>query len=91
MVSSNLCLFQMKVIANNTNNIAVQKGKLLSALTNVGSQGAAATFELSGTGYSANEQLVDVLSCSNITADASGNVNVAFKGGNPQVRECYTS
>lgn len=75
----------MKVIANNTNNIAVQKGKLLSALTNVGSKGAAATFELSGTGYSANEQLVDVLSCSNVTADASGNVNVAFTGGNPQI------
>lgn len=77
----------MKVIANNTNNIAVQKGKLLSALTNVGSQGAAASFELSGTGYSANEQLVDVLSCSNITADASGNVNVAYQGGLPQVRK----
>jgi alpha-amylase len=77
---------QMKVVANNTNNIAVQKGKLLSALTNVGSKGAASTFALTGTGYSANEQLVDVLSCANVTADASGNVNVAFIGGNPQVR-----
>ncbi|QRV91311.1 alpha-amylase [Ceratobasidium sp. AG-Ba] len=76
---------QMKVIANNTNNIAVQKGKLLSALTNLGSKGAAQTFELTGTGYTANEQLVDVLSCSNITADASGNVNIAFTGGNPQI------
>ncbi|CEL58004.1 GH13 alpha-amylase precursor [Rhizoctonia solani AG-1 IB] len=76
---------QMKVVANNTHNIAVQKGKLLTALTNVGSKGAAEKFELSGTGYSANEQLVDVLSCTNITADASGNVNVAFAGGNPQV------
>ncbi|KAG9089403.1 hypothetical protein FS749_001359 [Ceratobasidium sp. UAMH 11750] len=75
----------MKVIANNTNNIAVQKGKLLSALTNLGSKGAAQTFELSGTGYAANEQLVDVLSCTNITADASGNVKVAFTGGNPQI------
>jgi alpha-amylase len=75
----------MKVVANNTHNIAVQKGKLLTALTNVGSKGAAEKFELSGTGYSANEQLVDVLSCTNITADASGNVNVAFTGGNPQV------
>ncbi|GAB1519184.1 alpha-amylase [Rhizoctonia solani] len=76
---------QMKVVANNTHNIAVQKGKLLTALTNVGSQGAAEKFELTGTGYSANEQLVDVLSCTNITADASGNVNIAFTGGNPQV------
>ncbi|CUA73956.1 GH13 alpha-amylase precursor [Rhizoctonia solani] len=76
---------QMKVVANSTHNIAVQKGKLLTALTNVGSQGAAENFELTGTGYSANEQLVDVLSCANITADASGNVVVPLKGGNPQV------
>ncbi|KDN37894.1 hypothetical protein RSAG8_09868, partial [Rhizoctonia solani AG-8 WAC10335] len=76
---------QMKLVANNTHNIAVQKGKLLTALTNVGSKGAAENFELTGTGYSANEQLVDVLSCTNVTADASGNVNVALKGGNPQV------
>lgn len=76
----------MKVIANNTRSIAIQKGKLLSALTNVGSQGSASSFELSGTGYTANEQLVDVLSCTNITADSSGNVDIAFNGGNPQVR-----
>jgi alpha-amylase len=74
----------MKVVANSTHNIAVQKGKLLSAFTNAGSQGSVDTFLLSGTGYAANEQLIDVLSCSKLSADSSGNVNLAFKGGNPQ-------
>lgn len=64
--------------------MAVLKTPMLALLTNTGSSGSA-SFSTSGAGYSANEALVDVLTCTTVTADSSGEVGLAAKSGLPQV------
>ena len=68
-----------------TNTLAASKPPLLSLFTN-GGDGSSASWSVSEAGYSANEQLVDVISCNNVTADANGGVSVQGSGGSPQVR-----
>lgn len=64
--------------------LAVSKSPMLTLFTNVGSSGSA-SFQTSGAGYSANEELVNVLTCDTVTADSNGEVGVAAKTGLPQV------
>lgn len=57
---------------------------MLTLLTNEGST-STPQWSVPDAGFSANEELVDVLSCTKVTADANGGVTVKGSGGNPQV------
>ena len=77
-------------IYSDSQSIALRKGnngyQIVSLFTNVGAGGVSAAVVLpsSQTGFSANQALVDVLSCESYTTDGSGNLNVASSAGLPR-------
>ena len=77
---------------SDSNTIVVRKGHAnfhtVAIFTNAGAASATATYTMasSATGFTAGQTLVDVLSCSVFTADAStGSVTVTLVGGLPRV------
>ena len=77
---------QAKTWVASANALAVSKPPLLALLTNTGSNGSAASWEVPGAGFSANEALVEVLTCNTMTADGNGGISAKSNGGMPQVR-----
>jgi len=78
-------------IYSDTSTIAMRKGatgyQIITVLSNLGANGASYSLSLlsTDTGFTANEALVEVLSCSQVTADGSGNLAVAMGQGLPKV------
>ena len=75
---------------SDSSNIGMRKGfdghQVISAFSNVGSGGSASfTLDSDDTGFTANEALVEVMSCASVTADGSGNVAVSISAGVPWV------
>ncbi|KAJ3723796.1 glycoside hydrolase family 13 protein [Lentinula raphanica] len=69
-----------------SSTLAVSKSPLLALLTNGGSSSTESWSIPNSAGlYSANETLVDVLTCDTVSTDADGNLNVVAKNGLPQV------
>ncbi|KAL1969253.1 hypothetical protein VTN77DRAFT_9445 [Rasamsonia byssochlamydoides] len=72
-----------------SSTIAMRKGSdgshLITVLSNLGSSGRSYTLSLGGTGYSPGEQLTELLSCTPVTVDSSGNVPVPMASGLPRV------
>jgi len=86
--SSSFLTTHMKVLSTSTHSIAIAKAPMLSVLTNVGqsSQGQVSVAVGSlGTGYTANSQVVDVISCTEATVDGSGNLAFTTQAGAPAV------
>lgn len=57
---------------------------MLTLLSNGGST-STPQWSVPNAGYSANEVLVDVLTCNTVTADSNGGVSVKGSSGLPQV------
>lgn len=71
-------------------NIMMRKGfggkQIVSVYTNKGVQGTGIlTVPASGSGFTANQQLTEVITCQQKTADGSGNVVISYSGGLPSV------
>ncbi|KAI0365853.1 glycoside hydrolase family 13 protein [Pilatotrama ljubarskyi] len=64
--------------------MAISKPPMLTLLTNGGSS-SSPSWSVVDAGFQANEELVDVLTCSKMNADGNGGVTVQGSGGNPQV------
>ena len=84
--------YQNYAIYTDTNTIAMRKGfdgnQIIAVLSNLGSSGATSTLSLENTGFTAGEQIVEVLACQDVTVDGSGNVPVSMGGGAAKV--CLT-
>ena len=65
--------------------LAVSKPPMLALLTNVG-HGSDVTWNVPNAGYKGKEKLIDILTCTSVTADKHGGVIVHGTSGNPQVR-----
>ena len=63
----------------------MSKPPMLTLFTNVGASGSPASFSVPEAGYSANEKLVDVVTCNAVTADSKGGVSAQSGGGLPMV------
>ncbi|RPD58617.1 glycoside hydrolase family 13 protein [Lentinus tigrinus ALCF2SS1-7] len=75
-----------RLYAVSESTLAVSKPPLLALLTNVGNgSSATTTWNVPDAGYASNEVLVDVLTCSKVTADSNGGVLVQASSGAPQV------
>lgn len=57
---------------------------MLALLSNQGSS-SSPQWTVNSAGYQANEDLVDVVSCTKVTADSSGGVSTTASGGAPIV------
>lgn len=65
--------------------MAILKPPMLALLSNGGSS-STPKWTVSDAGFQANEELVDVLTCTKMNADSNGGVTVQGSGGSPQVR-----
>lgn len=60
--------------------------QIIGVFTNSGSGGSpSVTLTSSQTGFTANQDLVDVMSCTSSTTDSSGGLAVTLSGGVPRV------
>ena len=71
--------------------VVMRKGfdgnQIVGVFSNKGAGGNSYTLNLAGsaTGFTAGEQAVEVLACSTVTVDGSGNLAVGMAGGLPRV------
>mgnify|MGYP001577850389 FL=1 len=71
--------------------IVLRKGntgyQIVSVFSNQGASGSAYTLTMSSTetGFTANEALIEVMSCTAYTTDSSGNLAVSMASGLPRV------
>lgn len=79
----------MKIISQTSSTIAISKSPLLALLSNGGNT-TNPSWSVPNAGFSANENLVDVISCSTVTADGSGGVQISSTGGLPIVCNLFS-
>lgn len=77
-------------IYSDSNTIAMRKGftgnQVVSVYTNAGSSGSVTvTLDSGVTGFIAGQALVDVMSCTSLTADSNGDLSVSLSQGLPRV------
>lgn len=77
-------------IYSDSATIAMRKGnagkQVIGVYSNVGQSGSIqVTLPASGTGFTSNQVVVDVMSCTAFTADSSGDLAVPICGGEPRV------
>ena len=60
--------------------------QIVGVFSNLGAEGASYSLTLPDSGYTSGEVAVEILSCANVTVDASGDVAVAMGQGLPKVR-----
>ncbi|CAK4033307.1 glycoside hydrolase family 13 [Lecanosticta acicola] len=71
-------------VYNDYTNIAMKKGSVFTVLSNVGSSGSNYTLDIP-SGYDADTELTELLSCDTLTVDSSGNATVPMSAGLPRV------
>lgn len=74
----------VKFLSSSPSSLAVSKPPLLTLLSNGGSS-STPSWSVPNAGFGSNEKLVDVLTCSQLSADGNGGVSVTGSGGMPQV------
>jgi hypothetical protein len=72
------------VIYTDTTTIAVKKGKLMTVLSNKGSQGDNYTQAIRSY-YQSGSSVTELLSCTTLTSDGNSVINVPMSGGMPRV------
>ncbi|KAJ3010973.1 hypothetical protein NUW54_g2318 [Trametes sanguinea] len=83
--NSNYLTTAVKFLSSGSEStLAVSKPPMLALLTNGGSS-SNPSWSVPSAGFSANEELVDVLTCSKLNADSNGGVSVQGSAGSPQV------
>ncbi|GJE95538.1 glycoside hydrolase family 13 protein [Phanerochaete sordida] len=82
--SSSFYSTPIKFLQNTGTQLAVSKPPLLALLSNQGSS-SSPQWSVASAGYKANEDLVDVVSCTKVTADSNGGVSTTAQSGKPVV------
>ena len=81
--------YQNWVIYSDSSTIAMRKGydgkQIITVLSNLGASGSSYTLSLSNTGWSSGTSVVEILSCTVVTVDSSGNLPVPMASGLPRV------
>ncbi|PWY87724.1 alpha-amylase [Aspergillus heteromorphus CBS 117.55] len=76
-------------IYQDNSTLAMRKGyngtQTITVLSNLGASGRSYNLSLPGTGYSANQKLTELYTCTNVTVDADGSVPVPMASGLPRV------
>jgi alpha-amylase len=57
----------------------------ITVLSNLGTGGSSYSLSLPDTGYEAGTKLTEIITCSSVTVDDSGNVPVSMAGGDPRI------
>ncbi|KAK9352807.1 alpha-amylase [Lipomyces doorenjongii] len=88
-ISDTYLTYQNWVIYSDSSTLAMRKGfdgnQIITVLSNLGSSGSSYTLTLSNTGYTASSVVYEVLMCTAVTIDSSGNLAVPMANGLPKV------
>ena len=88
-VSPDYLSYMAYPIYTDTSTIAMRKGfngnQIVGVFSNLGAYGASYTLTLSNTGYTAGEKVLEILSCTTVTADNQSNIAVAMSKGMPKI------
>ncbi len=82
---SSLIVVQMKFLSIKDHSIVVSKPPMLALFTNIGSESPQGLTWHADAVFQPNEPLVDVLTCTKVSADAQGGVTIPCVYGMPQV------
>ena len=89
-LSSGYVTYKAWVIYSDTNTIAMRKGydgnQIISIFTNKGANGNSYLLTLGNTGYTARQNVIDIVSCTAVTVDNSGYLAVPMGQGLPKVK-----
>lgn len=73
------------VIYTDDHNIALRKGQIVSLFSNEGVNATNYNLTLTDHGFGANQSVVEILSCKNLTVSRAGDLRVTVQQGLPQV------
>lgn len=73
------------IIYTDDHNIALRKGQIVSLFSNEGFNATNYNLILTGHRFAANQGVVEILSCKNLTVSRAGDLRVAVQQGIPQV------
>lgn len=73
------------VMYTDDHNIALRKGQIVSLFSNMGANATNYTLTLTDQGFTANQGVVEIVSCKNLTVSKTGNLRVIVQQGMPQV------
>lgn len=89
-LSSGYVTYKAWIVYSDSNTIATRKGfdgnQVISVFTNHGANGNSYTLTLGNTGYTSGEYIMEILTCTAVTVDNSGNLAVPMGQGLPKVR-----
>ncbi len=89
-LSSGYVTYKAWIIHSDSNTIATRKGfdgnQIIAVFTNKGASGNSYTLTLGNTGYTSGENVVEILTCTAVTVDYSGNLPVPMDQGLPKVK-----
>ncbi len=89
-LSSGYVTYKAWILYSDSNTIATRKGfdgnQIISVFTNKGANGNSYTLTLGNTGYTSGELVMEILTCTAVTVDNSGNLAVPMGQGLPKVR-----
>ncbi|TVY22327.1 Alpha-amylase A type-3 [Lachnellula hyalina] len=82
--------YKANPIYSDSSNIVMRKGntgfQMISAFTNTGASGSSSfTLSSTETGFNSSQALIEVMSCTAVTTDSSGNLAVTLTSGLPGV------
>ncbi|KAK5113287.1 hypothetical protein LTR85_010904 [Meristemomyces frigidus] len=81
--------YMAEVIYQDLHSLALRKGfngsQVITLLNNNGQDADYFVLPISGHGFSAGTQLIEILTCTNLTVDANGYLNVPMFAGTPKV------
>ncbi|KAI9731138.1 MAG: hypothetical protein M1834_005331 [Cirrosporium novae-zelandiae] len=87
--SDNYAIYKAYPLYNDSETIVLRKGfdgqALLTVLTNQGEDGDKHKIMIDGTGYSSNQVIIEVLTCTNFTTENNGSLEVTVQDGAPMV------
>ena len=86
----NYLLYRAYPIYSDSHTIAMRKGssgkQVVGIFTNVGaSSSTSVTLSWSSSGFSANQQITDIVTCDSFTTDSGGGITVALPRGLPRI------
>lgn len=89
-MDSTYLTYQAWPVYSDSHTIGVRKGsagtQVVGVYSNVGASGSTTvTLSAANTGFTAGQALTDVMSCTALTADSSGDISVTISGGVPRV------
>jgi alpha-amylase len=87
---ANYLNYQAWPVYTDNHVIVMRKGfdnyQIIGIFTNGGSSSSmSVTLSSSQTGFTANQALVDIMSCTTVSTDASGSISLTLSGGLPKV------